>query len=94
MQGVKVRSLVWEGSTWCGETEARVPQLLSLHARAREPQLLSPCAATKEAWSLCSAQEKPLQWEARARHEEQPLLRATRKKPEPSNKDPVQPKVN
>ena len=44
--------------------KARVPQLLSLHARVREPQLLSPRATTTEAHvprTRAPQQEKPPQ---------------------------------
>ena len=62
--------------------QARVPQLLSLHARAREPQLLSPLATTTEACTPrvhAPQQEKPPQWEARAPQGRVALLATTRK---------------
>ena len=45
-------------------SEARAPQLLSLHSRARKPQLLSLCATTTEARApraRAPQQKKPLQ---------------------------------
>jgi len=54
---------------------------------ARVLQLRKPGACVLHRKSHCN--EKPVH-----RHEEQPPLHAARKKPEHSNKDPVQPKVN
>ena len=69
---------------------ARAPHLLSLRSRAREPQLLK--AACLE----------PVLHNKRGRHSERPMrhnrewppLSATREKPECSNEDSMQPKIN
>ena len=69
---------------------ACAPQLLSLCSRARKPQLLKPVHLEPVLRNKRSHRnEKPAH-----RNEEEPPLVATREKPERSNEDPTQPKIN
>ena len=54
-----------------------------------EPQLLS-----LRVWSLCSATERPRQWEARAPRWRVVPTRRSWRKPSHRNEDPTQPKIN
>ena len=67
MQGTPVRSLVWEDSTCHGATKPVGHKYWAFTLRAQEPQPLSAQAATAEARETRAntAQEKPLQCEAR-----------------------------
>ena len=70
MQGTRVRALVWEDPTCLGATKpvchnywACALEPVSHNYWARMPQLLKPARLEPV---LCTQQEKPLQWEARA----------------------------
>ena len=68
-------------SPWSRKIPHAAEQLLSLCSSSQDSQLLKPL----HPWALAPQQEKPLEWEAHA-----PQL----VKSPPSNKDPMQPKIN
>ena len=71
MQGTQVRSLVWEGPTCRGATQAAAPQLLK-PACPYVPACLEPCALQQETSPACKVL---------AHIKEYPQLAATRERP-------------
>ena len=97
-QGTWVQALIWEDPTCCGATKpvhhnhwACAIQPASHNYWACAPQLLkSMCLELV----LCTQQEKPLQWEARAPQWRVAPAHRSWREPVCSNEDPMQPKIN